>query len=138
MHISYVALAIATVLQFIFGAIWYTPLFGKVWGRIHGFDLLSPDVQKEMQKGMAPLLMVQFVLTIVTTVIFALFVAGLPRDWNIYGIAVFIWLGFVLPTQMSAVIFGGTAPQWIVKKIAIAGGAALGCLLIAAAVLAHF
>lgn len=135
MDIHYVAVGIATVLQFIVGAVWYMPLFGKLWGRIHGFDTLSPEVQAQAQKDMMPLLLVQFVVTIVTTVVLAMFIGALPASWNPYGIAGFVWLGFVLPTQISAVIFGGTKPEWVVKKIAVASGASFVCLMVAAAVL---
>lgn len=135
MPINYLAVVVATVVQFIIGAIWYMPLFGNLWGRIHGFDKESPEAQEAMRKGMMPLLGVQFIVTLVTSFVFALLVAGFPSDWNIYGLAFFFWLGFVLPTQISAVIFGGTAPQWIVKKIAVAAGGSLVCLESLAAVL---
>ena len=44
------AILVATVGQFIFGAIWYMPVFGKLWGKIHGFDQVPPEKQKEMMK----------------------------------------------------------------------------------------
>ncbi len=42
MDINYIAVLVAAVAQFIFGAIWYMPLFGGMWGKIHGFDFKSP------------------------------------------------------------------------------------------------
>ena len=80
----------------------------------------------------------QFVGTLVTTFVLALFMAGLPGDWNPFGIAGFFWLGFVVPTQMSAVMFGGTPKQWMLKKTAIMALGSLACLMIAAAVLRNF
>jgi hypothetical protein len=138
MTVPYLAIAIATVLQFIFGAIWYTPIFGKVWGRIHGFDNYSPEVQKTMMQGMWKLLLVQFLATIITSTVFAILLTGFPTDWNVYGLAVFFWLGFVVPTQVSAVLFGGTPPKWVITKIAIMAGGSLGCFLILAAVFNYF
>ncbi|QQS18647.1 DUF1761 domain-containing protein [Candidatus Saccharibacteria bacterium] len=35
------AVLVAAVAQFAVGAIWYMPLFGKLWGKIHGFDALD-------------------------------------------------------------------------------------------------
>ena len=138
MYINYLAVLVAAVLQFIFGAIWYMPLFGKTWGKIHGIDMASmpKEEQAKMQKAMMPLLGVQFLVTVITTFVFALLLGGFPSDWNIYGLAFFFWLGFVLPTQVSAVLFGGTKPGWIVTKIAIMAAGALGCLEIAAVVFA--
>ena len=49
----------------------------------------------------------------------------------------FFWIGFIVPTQVSAVIFGGTEKKWIVKKIAVQAGVALLCLEAAAAII-HF
>ena len=128
MDINYIAILVATVVQFIIGAIWYMPLFGKMWGRIHGFETHSPEVQAEMQKGMAPLLAVQCIGTLVTSTVFVLLLNGMPYDWNRYGLIGFMWLGFVVPTQVSAVLFGGTKPEWIVKKILIMAFGSLACL----------
>ena len=125
MFINIWSVLIATVAQFIIGTVWYMPLFGKMWGKIHGFDTYSPDSQQEMRKKMMPLLVVQFIGTLVTTVVLAIFITWLPLNWNVYALAGFFWIGFVVPTQVSAVIFGGTKPEWMLTKIAIMAGAAL-------------
>jgi hypothetical protein len=138
MELNFIAIGIAAVVQFIVGAIWYMPLFGGVWGRMHGFDALSPEAQKSAQKQMMPLLVIQFFVTCVTTTVFALLVTGLPAEWNRYGLALFFWLGFVLPTQVSAVLFGGTEPRWVVKKIMIMSGGSLVNYLMLALVLGWF
>jgi hypothetical protein len=135
MEINIVAVLAASVAQFILGFVWYMPLFGKTWGKIHGHDLLSLEEQKKAEAGMTPLLVMQFVVTVVTTVVLSMFLSSFGGMWNPYGIAVFVWLGFVLPTQVSAVMFGGTKPEWMVTKIAISAGGSLACLLLAAFVL---
>ncbi len=138
MELNYLAIVVATVLQFIAGWIWYMPLFGKAWGAMHGYDRLSKEEQDKAQKEMGPQLGIQFVGTLVMTTVLALFVAGLPAEWNTYGIAGFFWLGFVVPTQASAVMFGGTPRGWMLKKTAIMAGGSLVSLMIAAAVLSFF
>src|SRR6267154_4271409 len=100
-YINYLAVIVAAVVQFIIGAVWYMPLFGKLWGKIHGFETFSPESQAEMRKKMMPMLVVQFVMTLITTFVFALLLNGVPSDWNVYGLAGFYWLGFVVPTQVS-------------------------------------
>ncbi len=135
MPVNPFAILVASVLQFIFGAIWYTPIFGKIWGEIHGFNAHSKEEQAKMMQGMWKLLLPQFLLTILTTYVLALFNAQFPGNWHAFGLAGFAWLGFVVPTQVSAVLFGGTRPDAIVKKILIMAGGSLGCLMIAAAVL---
>ena len=145
MQLNYTAILIATIAQFIFGAIWYTPIFGKLWGKIHEFDKVPADKQKEMMKNMWKPLLVQLIITFITSFVFALFLAGFQSGgngdlgyfywhWTIYHLAFFFWLGFIFPTQVAAVIFGGTKPEWVITKIAIMAGAALGCMQIAALV----
>ncbi len=134
MELNYTAILVATIAQFIFGAIWYTPIFGKLWGKIHEFDKVPADKQKEMMKNMWKPLLVQLIVTFITSFVFALLLNGFPTDWNVYGLAFFFWLGFIVPTQVAAVLFGGTKPEWVLTKIAIMAGAALGCMEIAAVV----
>lgn len=132
MPINYGAVFLATVAQFVVGAVWYTPVFGNLWGKIHGFDRKSKAAQDEMKSKMGPLLLGQFLGTLVTSAVFALLLAGMPSSWNVYGLAGFFWIGFVVPTQISAVLFGGTDPKWILTKIAVMAGGSLACLEVAA------
>jgi hypothetical protein len=135
MQINYLAILLATIIQFIIGAIWYSFLFGKLWARIHGFDKLPKEVQQKMMKAMGPFYGIQFVMTLITTIVLEILILSLPHDWSPYGLAVLLWLGFVVPVQVSAVIFGGTESKWILKKVAVQAGAAFFCLEAAAAVL---
>lgn len=135
MELNYVAIVIASVLQFICGAIWYSALFGKLWGQIHGFDKLSKEVQAAMMKSMGPMYAVQFIVTLVATTALSLLMASVGDSFSAYSLAALVWLGFVVPTQISAVIFGGTENKWMVKKIAVQAGASLVCIEVAAAVL---
>jgi hypothetical protein len=134
MELNYSAIVVAAVVQFIIGGIWYTPLFGRKWRQIHGFDARSPEEQRQMQKGMAPLLATQFLMSLLTCAVLALFHVSLPAPWHAFGMAGFFWLGFIMPTQVSAVIFGGTPPQWVMTKILISTGGSLACMMGAAAV----
>lgn len=135
MQIDYAAVLLASVLQFVFGAVWYTPVFGKIWGKIHGFDKVSKEKQAEMMKQMPPYLFLQFVVTVVTTIVLALLLVNVTTPWTAYCFAALLWLGFIVPTQISAVVFGGTEPKWIITKVLIMAGASLGCMMIAAATL---
>lgn len=135
MDINFLAIAIAVVLQFILGAVWYSPLmFGKIWMKIHDCDKLSKDELQKMQKEMGPFYGLQLIVTSVTTVILAVFINALPQ-FSPFIIAFWFWLGFVVPTQVSAIIFGGDEKKWFLKKIVIIAGSALACLTVAAAVL---
>ncbi len=134
MDINLWAVAAAAIAQFIIGAIWYMPLFGGVWGKIHGFEKYSKKDQAQMQKDMMPWLGVQFVMGLATAFVLAMAISLLPNQ-SVYAIAFWAWIGFFVPTQASAVIFGGTAPKWMATKIAIMAGGALACLMISAFIL---
>jgi hypothetical protein len=128
------SIILATVAQFAVGAIWYMPLFGKAWGEIHCFDKLSKKAQKEMQVKMGPYYGVQIAVTLITSVVLSQLILLVP-EISAYALATMLWVGFVVPTQVAAVIFGGTEGKWIGKKIAIMAGGSLVCLLVATAVL---
>jgi hypothetical protein len=134
MQINYVAIVLATIVQFMIGAVWYSVFFGKLWGKMHGFDKLPKDVQQEMMKSMGPYYMVQAFVTLLTSAALAVLITSLP-EWNPYILAALVWIGFVVPTQVSSVIFGGTPKEWIVKKIAVQVGCILICLEVAAAII---
>ena len=125
------AVLVATVAMFAVGAFWYMVPFAKAWGRMHDFDNLSKKEQREAQAKMGPYYGAQLAVTILSAVVLAWLIAQLP-DQNPAWLAVMVWLGFVLPTQVSAVIFGGTQAAYIWQKIAIMAGEALVHLVIAA------
>lgn len=118
------AVLAAAAVMFAVGAIWYMGLFSKQWGHIHGFDKLDKKTQKEMQSKMTPFYFVQIVITIFTAFVLAK-LAAINPDYSIYSLALLVWFGFMLPVQASAVIFGGTKPEFFVQKIAIMSGESL-------------
>mgnify|MGYP000987333290 CR=1 FL=1 len=134
MMLNYPAILLASVLEFAFGAIWYGPLFGKLWGKIHGFDKLPREVQEKMMKMMGPTYALQFLVTVISTLVLAIFMAYQP-SWSAYAMAGFFWLGFVVPAQVSAVMFGRDEKKWWVKKVTLQAFASLACLEIAVVVL---
>lgn len=89
-------------------------------------------------KSMGSILSLQFAVTVVTTTVLALLAADRPADGSPYGQAGLLWLGFVVPTQVSAVIFGGDKKEWMATKIMVASGGSLLCLMAAAFVLHSF
>lgn len=137
MEINLVAVLAATAAMFAVGAVWYMALFSKQWSEIHGFEKLSKAEQKEMQSQMGPLYGTQMVVTFVSAWVLAFFLAALPNvAW--YTTAFLLWIGFIVPTEVSSVIFGGTESRWVLSKIVISIGGSLACLLAGAWVLSLF
>jgi hypothetical protein len=137
MEINFVAVLVATVAMFIVGGLWYMGPFAKAWGEMHGFDKLSKSEQKDMQSKMGPYYGAQALVTLVSALALVYFLTALP-DTAWYVTAFFLWLGFIVPTEVSSVLFGGTEGKWIAKKIAISIGGSLACTLVGAWVIALF
>ena len=131
MEVDYAAVAAATVAMFAVGAIWYMVLFAKQWGEIHGFNKLDKKTQKEMQSQMGPYYAAQVLVTVASAFALAKLIALLP-NYSAYTLAFLVWLGFIVPAQVSAVIFGGTEGKWIKQKLMIMKGEALVHMLVAA------
>jgi hypothetical protein len=97
MEINYLTLIVCAVLSMVVGAVWYGPLFGKKWMEICRVNPDDLEARKRMEKEAMPLYGMQFVLSFLQVYILAHFVKG----WSdVSGIesAVWIWLGFVMPT----------------------------------------
>jgi hypothetical protein len=134
LDVSITAVLPATVVQFVVGAVWYMPLFGKLWGEMFGFDKLSKKEQQALQSKMGPFYGLQLFVTLLTSFVLAHFIAAFP-EYSAYKLAAWIWLGFVVPTQVSAVVFGGVESKWIPRRLGIMAGGSLACLTAAAWVL---
>lgn len=137
MEINLVAVLSATAAMFGVGAFWYMVPFSKAWGEIHGFYELSKKEQKEMQAQMGPYYGAQMAVTFISAWALAYFIGLLPNiEW--YVVAFWLWFGFIVPTEVSAVIFGGDDKKWLVKKIAISVGGGLAATLVGAWVISLF
>ncbi|MFZ1676872.1 MAG: DUF1761 domain-containing protein [Saprospiraceae bacterium] len=110
-EINYVAILIAVVANFILGFIWYTPLFGKAWGKEMGFDMTQKPPAGAMVKGMVIMIIGNFLMAFV----FAHNIAAWnPVTWGLPAsteptmklagqAAFFTWLGFFLPLDLNTV-----------------------------------
>ena len=138
MEINILVILLAALAQFIVGAVWYMPIFGKLWGKIHNYNPSNEEEHKKAMKSMMPFLGIQFLTNILTSFVFVLLLNGFPVEWNVYGLAFFFWLGFSLPVQISGVLFGGTEGKWVIKKILVLAGGSLVSLLAVAFVVCLF
>lgn len=137
MEVNLLAVVAATAAMFATGGVWYMAFFSKQWGEIHGFDKLSKKEQKDMQAQMGPYYGVQILVTFLSAWVLALLMGLLP-EVEYYQLAFFLWLGFIVPTEVSSVIFGGDENKWIASKITISIGGSLVCTLLGAYVISLF
>ncbi len=118
MEFNYTLIAIATVIQFVLGALWYSPLlFGKIWMKIMGGDACTPEERQAMQKSMTPFYVLQIVLTVITTTTLSFLLQSL--DIGSYTVAFLVWFGFIAPTQIGCVIWANTPKSVWLQQILI-------------------
>jgi len=107
-QINYLAVVVATVANFFFGFLWYTPLFGKAWAKELGLNPTGPPPAGALAKGMIMGLIGQFLMAYVFAHNNAAwsFVPGMsetPVVAKILSAAIFTWLGFYLPVDLNRV-----------------------------------
>lgn len=124
MPINLIAIALAVVASYVFGAIWYT-LLSKPW-------IAALDKSKDQLKAAINPPWLPFVVTFLAQVIMAVMLAGLMAHMGPLTVksglitALLVWLGFVLPSMAANHSFQGAKRALTV----IDGGHWLGVLLI--------
>lgn len=135
MEISLTLVVLATIAQFVLGALWYSPLlFGKWWMQIMESTHLSKEELQKMQKGMTPFYGLQFLLTLLSTFSLASLAPYLP-EYSIFHIAFWLWMGFIVPTQISSVVWGSTKKKYWVRQIFVMVSMQLAGLMLASSIL---
>jgi len=108
--INMVAVLVAVVINFVLGFLWYTPLFGKIWGKEMGYDPnMKPD-KSVMFKGMAFMIIgnLFFAWVLANNILAWQFVPGVKEMGplsNAFSSAIFTWLGFYLPGELGATVW---------------------------------
>jgi len=111
-HINMTAVLIAVVANFIFGAIWYMPLFGKAWAKEMKMDPNGPKPPASvMYKGMAIMVIGNFLMAYVFSHNIAVWnpvtwgqaASTMPAMQNAFMAAFFTWLGFYLPQDLGRI-----------------------------------
>ena len=139
LKINVVAILVAVVVNFILGFVWYTPLFGKAWGKEMGHD---PNVKAEtslMVKGMVFMLIGNFLFAWVFAHNIAAwtFVPGVNQIGPLasaLNAAIFTWLGFYVPGHLGSTVWENKS--W--KLFAINAGYNLVSLLAVAFILCYW
>ena len=109
--INFLAIAVAVVANFILGFVWYTPLFGKIWGREMGFDMEKKPPTSVLIKGMLIMVIGNFLmawvfprnLAVWNPVTWGLAPSEIPPAGFALSAAFFTWLGFYLPIDLNTV-----------------------------------
>ena len=100
--INWIGVGAAVIAAFLFGYLWYGPIFGKAWMR----ELGKTQEQLQQAGGQMPALAIQLVATIVTATVLAIFVKALGVGLaNGLVVGVLAAAGFVATSKLGDVIF---------------------------------
>ncbi len=99
---SYLAVIVAAVAQYIIGFLWYGPLFGKTW-----MSLMGINPQSIKREGMGKTLVWTFVGSLVTAGVlrkFATMVGALTVGAGI-ALGAMAWFGFIATVTLASVLY---------------------------------
>jgi len=139
LKINIVAILVAVVVNFILGSLWYMPLFGKLWGKEMGYDINVKPAKSEMMKGMAFMVIGNFLFAFVFAHNIAAwqFVPGIKEMGTVVNAvmaAIFTWVGFYVPGNLTATVW--EKKSW--KLFAINAGYQLASLLVVSFILTYW
>ena len=134
-EINWLAVTVLTVGSWMFGAVWFGPVWGNLWMRIHhGEKSPTPAEMKKLSEGMWKLLVTEFVATALMIIGLACVINAIPELSGVKN-AFMVWLAFVMPAGMSVVLWGNDEKKWMCTKIALIASNRLISLLVAGYVL---
>jgi|SRR5882724_6689538 len=114
--VNFVAVLVATVVNFIIGALWHGPVFGKTWMRLQGF---TPESVKSMKLKPMQAMILGFISTLVMAFVLALLVgSNLNTAAEALLLAFLLWLGFIVTTLAGSVLWEGRSVKLFLFNIA--------------------
>lgn len=103
LDINWLAVAIAAVVTFVLGGLWYGPLFGKVWRAADG----RPDPEPSQAKHPAFVYGLAFVLMLIAAAFLAVFVGRDPNVPRAVGVGLVVGAGLVATSFGVNYLFAG-------------------------------
>ena len=112
--VNFLAVGVATVLAFLPGALWYSPvLFHRPWAAAHGY---SEEDFREMQANATPAYLVSFICWFVMATVLALVAPHFGEGvLAMVHMALLFWLGFAATTGLTTNRFSGKPIRlWVI------------------------
>ena len=103
-NVNLVAVVVAAIASVVLGALWYGPLFGKVWMKATGKT--KADIDKA--KGDMPkLYAITFVGALVTAYVLAVFISWAQATTIALAVifGFLVWVGFVLTSSLGPLVW---------------------------------
>jgi len=103
---------IAAFASFIFGFLWYGPVFGKYWVKL--MEMSPEDIAKGREKmrgfgSMARPMLISFVCSVITAKVvkYILPFSAVMSFGGFFHLILIIWFGFLLPINMNGYLWEG-------------------------------
>jgi hypothetical protein len=126
-QLNWIAILVAVVANFIFGALWFMPLFGKAWAKEMKIDMAGPKPPSSvMIKGMVIMVIGNFLMAFVFSHNIAVWDSATwnagPSPWpeaqRATMAALFTWLGFYVPQDLGRIAWeGGTWKLFFINTV---------------------
>ncbi len=99
---NFLAVLVATLSAFVLGALWYGPLFGKLWMKLNGF---TPESVKVGGMSMPVIMITNFAATLISALALAMFL-GKESDW-IFGLTagIMVALFWIATNRLNDVLY---------------------------------
>lgn len=117
-EVNYLAVLVAAIVGMGVGALWYGPLFGKVWLSLMGWT--NEQMARMKEQGMAKSYFVNFLGLLVMAWVLSGFieVSGVATFWLGACIGAWVWLGFVATILLTDVLWEGRPSKLYLLNIA--------------------
>ena len=119
----------SAVLAMAFGALWYGPLWGKLWLEVSGATEADMARREEMMKETNVLYAIQFALSVMQLYVLSSFVSD---AWDLAdGVkaSLLIWLGFVVPTIAGLAMWNARPRKARIAMFLLSAGYQFCCFL---------
>lgn len=111
--INYLAVLVAAVVTMVVGALWYGPLFGKMWMRGMGWDPNNQEQMAKMKSSAGPAYVQQFIGSLLMAFVLAHVLWAMQQAmpdmtgaWSGVQGGFWMWLGFILPVKYGDKLWG--------------------------------
>jgi len=103
-NVNYLSVFVAAVTGMAIGALWYGPLFGKLWMRLSG---AAKERIGYAKKGMAKSYLIAYIEQFVMACVLSVFVGAFGASTALEGamIGFWVWLGFFATTMLDMVLW---------------------------------
>ncbi|MFT5849732.1 MAG: hypothetical protein ACI9H6_000547 [Patiriisocius sp.] len=119
---NYLIILACTVFGVALGTLWYGPLFGKQWCKLNGVDPNNKVEVARMKKGMAPVMLLQFLLTLFQVYVLFFYIKGAEAEMDGVTNALWLWAGFVVPTLAASVLWTNESKKQQKKRFLLQAG----------------